>query len=96
MRKIQDLLRYHHDEGCSQSEIANHLQLSPGTVRNYLACAKAAELNWPLPDELTDTELEVLLFLDPASQSLRPQPDWEDVDRQLATVCHERHRISVL
>ena len=84
MRRIRDLLRYHYDEGRSQREIAKYLQLSPGTVRNYLARARAAELSWPLPNELTDAELEVLLFPEPASLSHRPQPDWEEVSKQLA------------
>lgn len=58
--------------------------MSPGTVRNYLGRAKQAELAWPLPDELTDAELEVLLFPEHASIAHRPQPDWETVKKQLA------------
>ena len=84
MRRIRDVLRYHYGEGNSQRLTARYAQLSAKTVRNYLACAKEAGLTWPLLDGLTDEELEVLLFPEPASIVRRPQPDWEDVENQLA------------
>ena len=44
-----------------------------------------AGLSWPLPDTLSDDDLELLLF--PAAPSVtdgeRPVPDWSLVDREL-------------
>ena len=84
MRRIRDLLRYYHGEGHSQRLTARCVQMSPKTVRNYLARAKQAGLSWPLPDELTDAELEKRLFTEQAPVARRPTPDWEEVERKLA------------
>ena len=42
------------------------------------------ELSWPLPDGLTDAELEVVLFLAQAATARCPQPDWKPVENKLA------------
>jgi len=85
MRRIRDLLRYYYGEGHSQRLTARCVELlSCAAVQNYLARAKVAGLTWPLPDGLTDEELEVLLFPEPVSMAGHPQPDWADVENQLA------------
>ncbi|MFC3637341.1 IS21 family transposase, partial [Camelimonas fluminis] len=47
--------------------------------------ARRAGLTWPLPETLTDDDLELLLF--PAAPSVpdheRPVPDWSVVDTEL-------------
>ena len=62
MKQIRDVLRYRHKDGCSKRQIATYLQLSPGTVRNYLRRAETAGLSWPLPSDLNDEALSALLF----------------------------------
>ena len=84
MQDTRALLRHYYGEQSSQREIARLLQLSPGTVRNYLRRAAAAGLSWPLPERLTDEALEALLFLHSGSISSRPQPDWNQVHQQLS------------
>ena len=84
MRRIRDLLRYYYGEGHSQRLTPRYVELSRAAVQNYLARAKAAGLTWPLPDGLTDGELEVLLFPEPVSMAGCPQPYWTDVENQLA------------
>ena len=84
MQDIRTLLRHYHGEQSSKREVARLLQLSPGTVRNYLRRAAAAGLSWPLPERLTDDELEALLFPHSGSISSRPQPDWKQVHQQLS------------
>ena len=75
MQDIRTLLRHYYGEQSSQREVARFFQLSPGTVRSYLRRAAAAGLSWPLPERLTDDELEALLFPHSGSISCRPQPD---------------------
>ncbi len=73
-----------YDEDCSKRQIAGYLQISPGTVRNYLRRAEAAGVSRPLPAEYTDETLEALLFPRNPFPSDRPQPDWTDLNRQLS------------
>jgi transposase len=85
MRRIRDLLRLKFENGLSSRLIAASLGISKGAVGDYLQRVQAARLSWPLPDELTDTALERLLF--PGQPSVAadrgPEPDWAYVDREL-------------
>jgi transposase len=84
MRKIRDVLRLAAG-GMSKRQIAASLSVSKTTIRNCLLRAEAAGLAWPLPDDLTDMELEARLYPPPAStlQESRPQPDWAAIHREL-------------
>ncbi len=62
---------------------ARSLGIAVGTVSRYIIRAKQADLGWPLPEELTDLELEQRLFAELAPPT-RPVPNWEHVKRQLA------------
>lgn len=77
MRRIRDVLRLKHAQGLSERAIAASLGLGKGTVGVYLGRARRAGLGWPLPDGLSDDDLELLLF--PAAPSVpdaeRPVPD---------------------
>jgi DNA-binding transcriptional regulator LsrR (DeoR family) len=57
MRKIREILRLNYSCGCSLRAISNSCGISRGTVSDYLHRAKAAELGWPLPRDLTDTKV---------------------------------------
>ena len=85
MRRIRDVLRRKHAQGLSERLIARSLGLGKGTVGAYLGRVRKAGLTWPLPDALSDDDLELLLF--PAAPSApdgdRPVPDWAVVDREL-------------
>lgn len=84
-RRIPDLLGLKYAQGMSERAIAASLGLGKGTVGANLGRARAAGLIWPLPDALSDDDLELLLF--PAAPSFadgeRPVPDWSLVDREL-------------
>ena len=85
MRLIREVLRHYHEKGSSKRRIATDLLLSPGTVRNYLRRAAEVGLTWPLPDNLTDVDLEGLLF--PTGNTIsvdRPLPDWAEISKQLS------------
>ena len=84
MRKIEEVLRLHHECGRSNREIARAVRVSPTTVGDYLRRARLAGLAWPLADGLTERALEAALFPPlPASAVKRPEPDWAAVHRQL-------------
>jgi hypothetical protein len=68
MRQIRDVLRLKFAQGLSERAIAMSLGLGKGSVGTYLRRARAAGLNWPLPDGLDDDGLELLLF--PASPTV--------------------------
>jgi len=62
MRKLKEILRLHHASGLSRRSVAAALNIAYGTVVNYLNRAQAANLSWPLPDDLDDDSLSRLLF----------------------------------
>ena len=62
MRKIREVLRLHHDCRLSQRVIRDTCGLARSTVIEYIWRAEQAGLSWPLPETLTDEELERLLY----------------------------------
>ena len=85
MRRIRDVLRLKYAQGLSDRAVAKSLGLGKGTVGNYLTRARQAGLSWPLPPDLDDDSLELLLFPSPtmASRLDRPVPDWAVMDIEL-------------
>lgn len=85
MRKIKDVLRLRYEAGLSYRQIAASLQLSFGTVANYLDRAATAGLTWPLAAELTDSTVEQRLFpgasRGPGYQWI--EPDWPTLHQEL-------------
>jgi transposase len=85
MRKIKDVLRLHHDAGLSRRGIAQALNVSYGSVVNYLNRAKQAGLAWPLPEGMDERTLGRLLFpSQPATGQRRfTEPDFPGVHQEL-------------
>jgi len=85
MRRIKEVLRLHHESGLGQRQIGRALNVSHGTVREYLRRAEESGVSWPLPDTLSDTQLEQRLFppliMVPAGE--RPLPDWSTQHTEL-------------
>ena len=85
MRKIRDVLRLHLACGLSARRIAQSTAIGRTTVGEYLQRFKASDLSWPLPETLSDAELEQRLF-PPAPKvptEQRPVPDWHQVHTEL-------------
>ena len=84
MRKIRDVLRLHAG-GLSKRQIAVSLNIGRTSARDYINRANRAGLGWPLPEELSDEDLEALLFPTAVAVSpcLRPPPDWPILHREL-------------
>lgn len=62
MRKIKEVLRLRHELNKSQREIAIACGIGKTTVQEYISRAKAAGYAWPLPEGLSEDELESKLF----------------------------------
>jgi transposase len=85
MCKIKEVLRLQAADH-SQRAIAHSTGIARSTVREYLDRAAVAGLSWPLPDHLTDSALEDLLFKSTATPGLiRPLPDWKSIYDELKT-----------
>jgi transposase len=83
MRMIKEVLRLNSD-GLSNRRIARIMGFGRTTVADYLRRAAAAGLSMPLPEELSEDQLENLLFPKPLSSScLRPLPDFVLVHQEL-------------
>lgn len=87
MRKIREVLRLHFELKLGQRQIAHGAHVSQSTVSDYVARFEAASLPWPLPDELSDPQLEAVLFpVAPRARALesdRPRPDFAQVHQEL-------------
>ena len=83
MRKIRDVLRLS-AAGMSKRQIAASLGVSATAAGECIRRARRAGLAWPLPDELSDEELERRLYpLPTAAKDRRPRPDWAAIHREL-------------
>lgn len=56
-----------------------------GSVSRILERATVANLTWPLPDGMTDAELEAILYPSTArsASGQRPVPNWAEVQLEL-------------
>ena len=84
MRKIRDVLRLS-AEGMSTRQIASSLAIGRTTLQGYLDRARDAEVVWPLPPEMSDTDLERLIFPRTARDvsNRATQPEWAHIHREL-------------
>jgi len=83
MRKIREVLRLKHS-GLSIRAIARACSIGRESVREYLCRASEAGLGWPLPDELSDEELERQFF--PSAIKIygkRSYPNWALIHKEL-------------
>ena len=86
MKKIREVLRLRHGRGASVREVASSCSLSTSTVSEYLYRSGAAGYSWPLPDELSDEDLERELFPPQRGKDepARPLPDFAVMRKELS------------
>ena len=85
MRKIGEVARLK-ASGLSVRQIARSCNVARSTVAEYLERLEASGLNWPLPPELTEEELEVRLFRQAQTRGRdleRPVPEWVQTHKEL-------------
>ncbi len=85
MRHIKDILRLKLDAKLSHRQIARSLNIGVGTVSVYSKRAIAVGLTWPLPPEVSDNDLEQLLFPTPkiSGRHGRVMPDCAAIHQEL-------------
>ena len=83
MRKIQEVLRLKFELKLTHRDIAKSLNISAGTVGEYLRLAKAATMSWPLPTNMKDDELYAALYQPAVRGIKRPRPDWSYFHQEL-------------
>lgn len=85
MLKLREVLRLRYSSGLSERGVATSCSVSRSTVASYLARASELGLSWPLPDEMTDADLERAFFPDGKGRksSERPLPDWSVIHNEL-------------
>ena len=84
MRKIREALRLRSD-GFSGRRVAQSLSVGRATISEYFRRADVEGLSWPLPDALSDADLEQRLFpYSPGEvRGSVAQPDWAYVHAEL-------------
>jgi transposase len=84
MRKIREALRLR-ASGLTTREVGDSIGVGRTSVSEYVGRAARAGLSWPLPDDLTDSALEALLFPAPPPDAATtyPKPDWPHVHSEL-------------
>jgi transposase len=84
VKKVKEILRLRWMCSLSERQIAKSCRVARSTVADYLNRASMAGLSWPLPEDLTQEGLEILLFPARASKPAgRAIPDWALVHSEL-------------
>ena len=84
MVKYREILRLH-SLGQSQRTIRSSAHCSDNTVRTVLEVASQKGIQWPLDDDITNADLERMLFPDKyKSACLYIEPDYPYIHRELA------------
>ena len=85
MRQVREIIRLTFS-GVSAREIARRTGLAPSTVRETLKRCAAANLGFPLPEDLTDAALEAALYANAGTKQghrRHVEADWARVHREL-------------
>ena len=85
MRRVREVFRLGFG-GISKHEIARRTGLAASTVRETLARFKAAGLDWPLAESITEGDLEAALYKNVGTKQghrRHAEPDWATIHREL-------------
>ena len=95
MRKIKEVLRLSSHGELSARQVAQSLNISRSAVKEYQERAKRAGLSWPLPDLLSEQELEEKLFPSPLTVGCpaKALPDFDYIYQELKT--HKKFNLTL-
>ena len=62
MRKLKDVLRLNYEAKLSQANINKVTQVARSTIQEYIRRFEVSGLSWPLPQEMTNSDLEKKLY----------------------------------
>lgn len=85
MKKIKRILELRFAFKLSHRAIGRDVGIGRGSVSRILERATVANLTWPLPDGMTDAELEAILYPSTvrSASAQRPVPKWAEVQLEL-------------
>src|SRR5258707_5402015 len=86
MRQVREIIRLKFSAGISTREIARRLGIAASTVRETLRRFEGAGLGWPLPDGMSDGDMEAALYANHGTKRghrRHTEPDWPTVHREL-------------
>jgi transposase len=86
MRKLREILRLISVGDVPIREIARRTGAAPSTIRATIERIAAANLSWPLPEGLSDSELEARLYKNAGKKRGHRrcvEPDWAALHREL-------------
>ena len=78
MKKIREVLRLHFECKLSNRQIGSAVRKSKGSIFNCLNRFKESGLRWPLPEQITDSELEAKLY--PQIKEVGHGKTWPDFE----------------
>ncbi len=86
MKKIREVIRMRYSLNAGIRQIASACNIGRTTVSEYVERAEAAKLSWPSAAELSEEELQALLFPPERVKRVpsRPLPDWNEVRQELS------------
>jgi transposase len=85
MRQVREILRLINAGCVPVREIARRTGVAPSTVRATIERTSAAGLSWPLPDDLSDSDIEAKLYQNAGKKPghrQRAEPDWAALHRE--------------
>jgi transposase len=92
MRKIREVLRLKYELKLNHRQIGKSLSISPSSVSRVANDAAAKGLTWPLPEGLSDSELDAMIYGD-KQQKIGPytEPDWSGLSKELQKKSVTKH-----
>lgn len=86
MKKLREVFRLKFELGYSNRQIGCSVNISPGTVSEYLSLFKVTGLKWEDITSESDEKLEQLIYRHPSSTVAlsRPHPDWSTIRVELS------------
>ena len=84
--RLKDILRLHYQAHLSTRQIARSLNVSRSVVSKYLIRARGAQLQWPLPPDITEDKLRAILQpkRNGANTALLSEPDCAEMSVELS------------
>jgi transposase len=86
MRQVREILRMKHEAGLAVREIARRSGVPRRTVRALLERCAARGLGWPIGPEVSEADLEGLMFREAGAKAggrRRHEPDWAAIHKEL-------------
>lgn len=85
MRKLKEILRLKYEAKLKHRQIATSINISPSTVSRYVNDAKKHNITWPLPCDISEQDLEVLIYGSTSTQGHKDYvtPDFVHIYNEL-------------